>query len=150
MFKVKKSGLPDCTVEGMTIFRAAKRMAVKMTTDEFSETDYLNLFQLYLGFATRCNYLTTVEGVIVSRQIGEWMETNLPGILGFLLSKAWFAAELTANALDDIYIILTAFMGWRVHYDFFNASLILGRVLKMCFAYYIEGIAFQGLNDSFE
>ena len=35
MFKVKKSGLPDCTVEGMTIFRATQRMVLKMTTEEY-------------------------------------------------------------------------------------------------------------------
>ena len=44
MFKVKKSGLPDCTEEGMTIFRASQRMALKMNTEEFREDDYLNLF----------------------------------------------------------------------------------------------------------
>ena len=60
MFKVKKSGLPDCTTEGLTIFRAAERMALKMTTEEARDDDFINLFQLYLAFATRCNYASTI------------------------------------------------------------------------------------------
>ena len=67
MFKYKMGGLPDCTQEGMTLVRAASRMAQKMETDEFQDGDYLNIFQLYISFAQRCNYWATFEGVIVSR-----------------------------------------------------------------------------------
>ena len=148
MFKVKKSGLPDCTEEGMSIFRASQRMALKMSTDEFQEDDYLNIFQLYVAFLTRCNYFTTVEGVIVSRYIGEWLEDQA-GFIGFILSKIWLVAEITFNAFDDAYILLTALMGWKAHMDFFNASVIAGRVLKICFAYWLEGLFFQGLNDAY-
>ena len=73
MFRVKKSGLPDCIDEGMTIFRATRRMTAKMQTEEARDDDFLNLFQLYLAFMTRCNYGSTIQGVIVTRQIGEWL-----------------------------------------------------------------------------
>ena len=44
MFRVKKSGLPDCIDEGMTIFRATRRMSAKMQTEETRDDDFLNLF----------------------------------------------------------------------------------------------------------
>ena len=44
--------------------------------------------------------------------------------------------------LDDVYTLLTAYMGFNSHHDFFNMAIIAGRVFKMCFAYYIEGLFF--------
>ena len=45
MFKVKMSGLPDCTDEGMTFWRAAGRMTLKMNEGiETTDEDVLNLF----------------------------------------------------------------------------------------------------------
>ena len=60
MFKVKLSGMTDCTEQGMTLIRAAKGMVRKMQTEESTEDDFLNVFQLYLSFATRCNYWSTI------------------------------------------------------------------------------------------
>ena len=48
-------------------------MAMKMETEEARDDDYLNLFQLYMAFASRCNDASTIQGVVVSRQIGEWI-----------------------------------------------------------------------------
>ena len=97
---------------------------------------------------TRCNYFTTIEGVIVSRQIGEWLKEQA-GLLGYIVSGLWLAAEVTFNAFDDAYVLATGYMGWRSHKDLFNASIIVGRILKMCFAYWIQGFLFQGLNEDY-
>ena len=67
MFKRKLSGQPDCTVEGMTLWRATSRLVIKMRTDEANEYDFLNLVQMWINLSERCNYWATVEGVIVSR-----------------------------------------------------------------------------------
>ena len=67
MYKVKLGGLPDCTVEGMSIMRAILKLSAKMTTPETTEDDFINLIQLAFGFGARCNYFATVEGIIVSR-----------------------------------------------------------------------------------
>ena len=60
LFKYKMSGIPDCTAEGMTLMRSARRMHRKMQTDEYQEDDAFNLFQLWLAFSSRCNYFATV------------------------------------------------------------------------------------------
>ena len=44
MFKVKMSGLPDCTAEGMTIWRASGRLANRMRLEGGQDEDFLNLF----------------------------------------------------------------------------------------------------------
>ena len=114
LFKVKKSGLPDCTEEGMTIFRSVGRLANRMEwhPEEATEADFLNLVQLWISLATRCNYMTSLEGIIVSRQIGDWMQDQ-GGFIGAILSPAWLIAEIFFNGLDDLYILLTAFNAWN-------------------------------------
>ena len=59
----------------MTIFRSVGRLANRMEwyPEEATEADFLNLVQLWISLATRCNYMTSLEGIIVSRQIGDWM-----------------------------------------------------------------------------
>ena len=146
MFKVKMSGLPDCTAEGMTLWRAAGRLANRMRLEGAVDEDYLNLFQMWLALASRCNYFTTVEGVIVSRQIGETLD-HWGGFWSAILAPLWLIAEVAANFLDDVYIILTAFLSWQTHSDFFNFGIILGKVLKICFQYYLEGFFFQYLDE---
>ena len=132
MFKIKKSGLPDCTQEGMTLARAMHRMGTKMGTDETQDDDFLNWFQLYIAFMTRCNYMATMQGVIVSRQIGEAMDQH-GGFIGAVIQPFWMAFEVLVNFCDDIYILATALMGFSNHKDLFNLSLILGKLLKMAF-----------------
>ena len=44
LFKVKMSGLPDCTAEGMTIWRASGRLANRMRLEGGQDEDFLNLF----------------------------------------------------------------------------------------------------------
>ena len=145
MFKVKKSGLPDCTEEGMTIFRAAERMAHKMTTEEARDDDFLNLFQLYLAFATRCNYASTIQGVIVSRQIGEWL-SDQGSIFDVVFAPLWLVGEVTVNLIDDIYILLTAYLSFKAHKDIFSLSIIVGKIFKIVFQWYLEGFILQGLD----
>lgn len=132
MFKVKKSGLPDCTKEGMTIFRAAQRLQSKHGTDEWTDEDILNLFQLYLGFGQRCNYFTTIQGVIVSRQIGEWLSAQ-GGVVDVVFSSIWLVCEVVANLIDDIFVLVNAIIAFSTHKDFFSASLIAGKLIKIAF-----------------
>ena len=84
----------------------------------------------------------------MSRQIGEWMHDQ-GGIIDAIIAPLWFLSEVLVNFVDDIFIIVTTFMSWKVHMDFFNASIIVGKVLKICFQYYLEGFLFQGLDDEY-
>mmetsp|Transcript_19956 Transcript_19956/g.26937 ORF Transcript_19956/g.26937 Transcript_19956/m.26937 type:complete len:84 (+) Transcript_19956:147-398(+) len=67
MFKYKMSGVPDCTAEGMTLMRAMNRLSIKMETPQSNDQDFLNIFQLWISFSSRCNYFATIQGVVVSR-----------------------------------------------------------------------------------
>ena len=109
MFKIKLSGLPDCVDEGMTLARAAYGMSKKMETDEYREDDEINLFQLYIAFSQRCNYAATMQGVVVLRQIGEYLESSESWLVGTAFAKMWFIGEFMANFMDDLFVIATAF-----------------------------------------
>ena len=64
------------------------------------------------------------------------------GFVGTVLSSIWLAMEILFNILDDILVMAMAFAGFQQHMDFFNASVFVGRVLKMVFQSYIEGFFF--------
>ena len=55
------------------------------------------------------------------------------GFLGAIVRPFWMCLEVLVNFIDDIYILATALMGFTNHYDLFNLSLIMGKILKMCF-----------------
>ena len=146
MFKYKMSGLPDCTMEGMTLLRAIKGMLIKMRTDEKGDTDLLNLFQMYLTFATRCNYWATVEGVVVSQQIGQYLY-EAGGFVGNIIAPIWLVMEIAVNMGDDIFVLAQSLMSFLNHWDLWSMSVAIGKIIKMSFQYYVEGFLLQELDE---
>ena len=140
-------GLPDCTIEGMSIMRAILKLGAKIATSKTSEDDILNIVQLSFGFGARCNYFATVQGIIVSRYIATLM-LEYGSFLGSIVVPFWRLGEYLTNFIDDLYVILTALTGFSAHTDMFNASLILGKVLKITFQLFMEGWIMQDFEIS--
>ena len=147
LYKVKMGGLPDCTIEGMSIMRAILKLGAKIATSKTSEDDILNIVQLSFGFGARCNYFATVQGIIVSRYIATLM-LEYGSFLGSIVVPFWRLGEYLTNFIDDLYVILTALTGFSAHTDMFNASLILGKVLKITFQLFMEGWIMQDFEIS--
>lgn len=56
-------------------------------------------------FEYRCNYLATLEGVVLSRKIGRSL-ANLDGIgFGRILSTFWLLGEILVNVVDDALVL---------------------------------------------
>ena len=83
--------------------------------------------------------------MIVTRQIGEWLKAQ-GSVFDVVIAPLWLVWEVIFNLIDDIYILITAFMSFKTHKDFFSLSLIVGKIFKVAFQWYIEGFIFQDLE----
>ena len=65
-----KGGKVDCVDEGLTILRGIGGMIVKMfEKKQNTSLDTINLFEILADFIPRCNYMASLEGLIVVRYI---------------------------------------------------------------------------------
>ena len=103
----------------------------------------MNGFEFLMVFEQRCNYLASLEGIVLSRKIGRSLRT-LDGVgIGRILSGFWTLGEILINALDDGIVLATAGMGFSQHYDSFTFGIIVGKVTKILVQYYLEGLIFR-------
>lgn len=94
-------------------------------------------------FEQRCNYLASLEGIVLSRKIGRSLRT-LDGVgIGRIFSSFWLIGEILTNLIDDSLVLATASMGFSKHYDLFTFGIIVGKVTKMLVQYYLEGLIFR-------
>ena len=73
-----------------------------------------------------------MQGLIVSRQIGEWLNSQ-GGFYDTILAPVWLFIETIANTIDNTLVITNALLGLWSHKDLFNLSLCLGIVFKIVF-----------------
>jgi len=107
----------------------------------------MNAFEFLMIFEQKCNYLASLEGVVLSRKVGRFLR-NMDGIgLGRIISGFWLIGEVLVNALDDLLVLSTAVMGFSNHYDVFTVGIILGKVTKILVQYYLEGLIFRKHQD---
>lgn len=102
LLKFGQSGAPDCTTSGMSVFRSSIKMFKKYKDSGFNETENLiNAAEFMLLFQLRCNYFTTLQGVILSRKVSWWLfQKDTSGFLG-ILADLWTGIEYFANIVDD-------------------------------------------------
>ena len=107
----------------------------------------MNGFEFLMVFEQRCNYLASLEGIVLSRKIGRSLST-LDGVgIGRIFSGFWMIGEILINVLDDSLVLATASMGFSKHYDLFTFGIIVGKVTKMLVQYYLEGLIFRQHQD---
>jgi len=101
----------------------------------------LNALQWWVIFETRCNYLATLEGVVITYQ---WKKVATNVQHGKKIVKyATTGIELLLNTIDDGMILAFAWLSFSQHQDLFNVGLILGRACKMLVHYYLNGWIFK-------
>ena len=107
----------------------------------------MNGFEFLMIFEQRCNYLASLEGVVLSRKVGRFLR-DIDGMgIGRVLSGFWLIGEVFINLIDDFLVLTNAFMGFSNHYDVFTLGVILGKVTKILTQYYLEGFIFRKHQD---
>ena len=51
--------------------------------------------------------------------------------------------EAAVNMLDDAVVMAMAGIGLYSHMDAYSAAVIVGKIVKMCYQFYLEGFMFQ-------
>jgi len=68
---------------------------------------------------------------------------SIGGTWGSILDDVYLIVEILANLADDLLVISLSVVSFMNHNDFHSSSVILGKLLKMCFQFYMEGFLFQ-------
>ena len=46
-------------------------------------------------------------------------------------------SELLNNFIDDVYVVCVTIKQFRAHHDLYNLSVLVGKLIKACFFFYI-------------
>ena len=137
LFKVATGGKLDCLDEGMTIGRGLMRLVDKLVyTDEpRTDMDSKNIVEMLWTLMERCNYHSTLEGIVLSSMLTKkiLIEFDSPWNVAFF--DIWIAYEMFVNMVDDGVTIIFALWRFSLHYDLYNSSLIIGRLVKIIAQY---------------
>jgi hypothetical protein len=97
------------------------------------------VMELIVVFISRCNYLATLEGLILSKHFINYLKKRF-GSFGGILADLWRLHVMFVNVIDDgIVISLSIISAWQ-HKDLFNLGLLLGKALKLATQLYLEGV----------
>ena len=133
MMKVSTGGKLDCQDEGMTILRGLVRLIYKltMTADDHTDMDAKNILEMLIVLSMRCNYWSTIQGIVVSQIASRHIIDNFPEPWNVILSDLLMFTEVMVTMVDDIVTMIVA--GWRftLHMDPYNISLIFGKIVKI-------------------
>lgn len=113
-----------------------------------NEIDIVNAGQLFFLFEGKCNYMATLEGVAVTRTIATWYD-NPQNILDQLQYAAWEFFEQSVNIMDDTVTLMQAALGFMAHYDPHNLSVAIGKIIKIVYFLYMDGLFVTGFVDDF-
>ena len=63
----------------------------------------MNAVEFAIILETRCNYFATLEGVVLSHRIMNWLSDIQT--VGPLFHYSWLASEIIFNFLDDVLVL---------------------------------------------
>ncbi|CDW88908.1 UNKNOWN [Stylonychia lemnae] len=133
-------GKPDCTEQGMQLFRYLKQLETAFERTN-NEDDQKNMMQVYFDLQLKCNYISSFEGVVVNKLLRdqimkqEWMKYGLRQFL----TDAMIVVELFINFFDDFLASQMTITAAQVHEDPFNFGVILGKIAKDIAIYFLQG-----------
>ena len=145
LFKVSQSGAQDCSVEGMTIFRGIISLIHKMATSLTNERDLVNLMELIFLFSERCNYMATPQGQVVVQIVYEYIERH--NRFGVLIGALIQFIHFMVNLVDDIAVFFYRGNSLIHHWDAWNLSVLIGKVMNIIYQVWVLGWAFRGYTD---
>ena len=101
--------------------------------------DIKNAFILSSDILHRCNYFTSIEGLVVTHIIRDRLTYYLPRVLYVPLNLLIVAFECVLNLVSDYSTLSFTFMGLKKHQDFYNVGILVGRIAKDISMFYLEG-----------
>ena len=101
--KYSSHGKLDCTQEGMKISRAFFNLVMyRILPEEEPDQDIKkNAFLIFGEVFRRCNYITSVEGAIVSYLVRQGINAQIGTGWGQWFGYAIIAIEMLVNVIDD-------------------------------------------------
>ncbi len=84
---------------------------------------------------SKCNYHASLEGLVVSANIRQVLRRK-----SNYGHWAWLGYEIFVNAVDDAWVIYSSAYSFYLHWDLFNLSVIVGKIIKIAFQLYLEGL----------
>ena len=116
MFKVTNDrGKLDCIHEGMTVLRATIGLFYKIVTKtDRTEMDLYNLAEFIITLSERCNYHSTLQGLVVSKIIREKVDFSLRHHPKWrkVIATLLVSYEAMVNVTDDTIVVAMASIGF--------------------------------------
>ena len=163
LLKVDRVGSEsDCMSEGTEIFSAWTKMLYKLalqisedgnekdihTVDGLikmtTKTDFLiwtDVFGLTVDLMYRCNYGATLQGIIFNKMVIDTM-FYLPDVIPYWLKCILFFIMLIPlyadTIFDDFLGYNIVFSRWKIHEDWFDTGIAMGKMVRMVFQVYLN------------
>ncbi len=122
----------------MSLFRAFIGVYERYLESGHQE-DKINAIMLFYDFYKRCDYISSVEGLIVSHLIRESIKSYLGMHYAKWIIVPMITVELLVNLFDDYLIFVLSGMGVKTHWDFYNIGILTGKFGKIIALYYLQG-----------
>ena len=121
----------------MTILRGLLRLLFKLnfTQDDHTDMDAKNIMEMLIVLTMRCNYHSTIQGIVVSQIGTRIIMDTWPEPWNLITADILFLYEVAITMIDDGVCLFIA--GWRfvLHRDPYNISLIVGKIVKIFVQY---------------
>ena len=129
-------------MEGMTMLRGIIGLIHKMATSLTNERDGVNLVEMIFLFSERCNYMATPQGQVVVQMVYEYVERH--NRFGVLIGAFIQFVLFFSNLFDDIAVFFYRGNSLIHHWDGWNLSVLLGKVVNIFYQLWVLGWAFKG------
>ena len=94
---------------------------------------------LFADVFKKCNYVSSVEGAIVSYLLRKSINDRIGVKYGKWIGYGIIGFEMLINLFDDMIGYQLSFMALEHHKDFYNTGVIMGRFSKTLVAFYMQG-----------
>ena len=98
------------------------------TRDEF---DQKNAFDTATLLFTRCNYFSTLEGLVLTHNYRTYIRKNDGRGFGKIVSSFLLIIEFFINTSDDILVLYFAFYSLYENPNIYEIGLVFGKISKM-------------------
>ena len=120
MFKVTNNrGRLDCVDEGLTIARAIVRLGYRIFVSKEYETemDFYNLAEWIFALSEKCNYHSTIQGLVVNRILRDSILESMRGHKHWIKFSDYVIVgwESVVNMIDDSVVMAKAAIGLYTH-----------------------------------
>ena len=109
------------------------------TEEPTTELDLLNFTQLFMLTGGRCNYHSTVQGIILGHTLRNYINSAVPAPWNDVIGDIFWVYEIIVTLADDLWVLATAGVSFSQHFDPYNGARIIGKLIKMSIQYKLYG-----------